>query len=224
MFPLRDLTLELPSAASVLDVGCWDASFRRKADEWGRRDLVHSGVDRETPPGVLPPGFDFRMVALDREALPFGDETFDAVVQSHVLEHVPDPVRLIGEGLRVLKPGGLLYVETPSERSLLFPSMPFSFEQSRSLNFYDDPTHLGRPQTPQSLHRTFVMFGARVIEARRIVFPGVLLRSPWLLLRAVLTRDAALLETTIWRAFGFAVYGIARKEQGHERRYVLPVS
>ncbi len=224
MFPLRDFTLTLPPGARVVDVGCWNASFQRKAEGWGRTDLIHSGVDRETPPDPLPAGFDFRMAALDRDALPFETGTFDAAVLSHVLEHVPDPVRLVGEALRVLKPGGSLYVETPSERTLWFPSMPFALEQSRSLNFYDDPTHVGRPQTPQSLHRTFVMFSAQVVRVGRIVFPETLLKSPWLLLRALVTRDAALLETTVWRAFGFAVYGVARKAEGHSRRYVLPPS
>ena len=225
MFPLRDFTLNLPPAARVIDVGCWDASFLRKAEGWGRLDLLHSGVDREVPPGTLPGALDFRVAALDKDPLPFKAETFDAAILSHVLEHVPDPVRLVGEALRVLKPGGCLYVETPSERTLWFPSMPFAHGESRSLNFYDDPTHLGRPQTPQSLHRMFVMFGARVQKTGRIVWPAILLGSPWLLLRAMVTRDGGLLESTVWRAFGFAVYGIASKGEGlGGQRYVLPAS
>jgi SAM-dependent methyltransferase len=222
MFPLRDFALALPAGARVLDVGCWDASFGRKALAWGRGDLLQAGVDREVPPGTLPPDFEFKLTALDKDPLPFDDEVFDAVVLSHVLEHVPDPVRLVGEAFRVLRSGGALYVETPSERSLLFPSMPFGVEHSRSLNFYDDPTHVGRPQTVQSLHRMFLMFGARVLAVRRIVFPWILLRSPWLLTRALVTKDAALLEITVWRAFGFAVFGTAVKEPGRDRTYVLP--
>ena len=224
MQPLRDFTLGLTPSARVLDVGCWDASYRRKAVEWGRNDLIHSGVDRETPPGTLPEGFDFKIAALDRDPFPFESSTFDAVILSHVLEHLPDPLRPVGEAFRVLKPGGQVYVETPSERSLWFPSMPFGHEQARSLSFFDDPTHVGRPQTPQSLFRLFTMFGARPIAARRIVFRSVLFKSPWLLVRALVTRNAALLESTLWRGFGFAVYGIAEKQGERERRYVLPTS
>jgi len=41
--------------------------------------------------------------------LPFGDESFDVVICSHVYEHVPDPARMFEEIRRVLKPGGACY-------------------------------------------------------------------------------------------------------------------
>ena len=41
------------------------------------------------------------------------DGSFDAVIQAEIWEHVPDVVRVIGEGLRVLKPGGYLIATTP---------------------------------------------------------------------------------------------------------------
>jgi hypothetical protein len=128
---------------------------------------------------------------------------------------------LFDELFRVLKHGGLLYVECPSERALWLPSMPFRHQESRSLNFFDDPTHVGRPQTPQSLHRLFRMYGAEVIAARHLVSSSVRLRSPWLLAKALWTRNAAMLEETVWWAVGFAVFGIARKTGSNPRRYVL---
>ena len=41
--------------------------------------------------------------------LPFGDESFDIVICSHVYEHVPDPERMFDQIHRVLKPGGVCY-------------------------------------------------------------------------------------------------------------------
>jgi SAM-dependent methyltransferase len=49
----------------------------------------------------------------DGHNLPFADATFDGVVIQAVLEHVLDPHRCVAETHRVLKPGGLIYAETP---------------------------------------------------------------------------------------------------------------
>lgn len=49
----------------------------------------------------------------DAHQIPFLDETFDLVVAQAVLEHVLDPFACVAEMNRVLKPGGLVYAETP---------------------------------------------------------------------------------------------------------------
>lgn len=49
----------------------------------------------------------------DGHALPFRDESFDAVITTAVLEHVLYPERVAGEISRVLKTGGWLYSELP---------------------------------------------------------------------------------------------------------------
>ncbi len=46
-------------------------------------------------------------------ALPYKDETFDAVVNVSMLEHFEDPVPAIDAMLRVLKPGGVLVLGFP---------------------------------------------------------------------------------------------------------------
>ncbi|MBV9852562.1 MAG: class I SAM-dependent methyltransferase [Armatimonadetes bacterium] len=58
---------------------------------------------------------------------PLPEGRFDLVVCLHVLEHVQDLVGTTTELHRVLKPGGLLFVEVPY----------FS-----SVHFYTDPTHV----------------------------------------------------------------------------------
>ena len=47
-------------------------------------------------------------VISDIARLPFADETFDAVLCSEVIEHVPAPIAVIAELARVLRPGGEL--------------------------------------------------------------------------------------------------------------------
>ncbi|KQZ81969.1 hypothetical protein ASD64_09525 [Mesorhizobium sp. Root157] len=50
---------------------------------------------------------------VDMHALPWPDETFDIVVHSDTLEHVPDPVHALVECRRVLKPTGTLCLTVP---------------------------------------------------------------------------------------------------------------
>jgi dolichol-phosphate mannosyltransferase len=46
-------------------------------------------------------------------ALPFGDDTFDCVICSQVIEHIPREQVLFDEMRRVLRPGGMLIIGTP---------------------------------------------------------------------------------------------------------------
>jgi len=49
-------------------------------------------------------------VVADGYWLPVGDGVADVVFSSNVLEHVPDPMGLIEEMIRVTRPGGLVYL------------------------------------------------------------------------------------------------------------------
>ena len=49
----------------------------------------------------------------DIHDLKFEDQTFDVAVCNAVLEHVENPIKAIGELRRVLKNGGLIWVEVP---------------------------------------------------------------------------------------------------------------
>ena len=50
------------------------------------------------------------MVVGDALSLPYADETFDCVIASEILEHIPEDDAAIAELVRVLKVGGTLAV------------------------------------------------------------------------------------------------------------------
>jgi SAM-dependent methyltransferase len=58
------------------------------------------------------PGRGVDLVA-DGQALPFRDKSVDAILLMEVLEHVPNPLRLLRECSRVLRPGGHLCLTAP---------------------------------------------------------------------------------------------------------------
>jgi SAM-dependent methyltransferase len=58
------------------------------------------------------------MVAADVTKLDFADSSFDSVLCSHVLEHVPDEAAALAELRRVLRPGGWAAVMLPVDRSV----------------------------------------------------------------------------------------------------------
>jgi len=53
---------------------------------------------------------------LDITALPFSNEQFDWVICNHVLEHIEDDKKAMGEIYRVLKPGGSAVLQVPISR------------------------------------------------------------------------------------------------------------
>lgn len=64
-------------------------------------------------------------IVADITDLPIVDQSIDAVICEFVLEHLPNPERVIDEIKRVLRPGGVIYVSVPFVAS--FHSSPNDF-------------------------------------------------------------------------------------------------
>lgn len=90
---------------TVLDVGAGQEQFGREFVAEGARyiavDLEHS---------ALRPGPESGAVVGRGEHLPFADGSADIVMSNNVMEHVTEPGVIAQEMLRVLRPGGLLFM------------------------------------------------------------------------------------------------------------------
>jgi SAM-dependent methyltransferase len=206
----RSLEASTESPHLVLDVGCLGFGQLRLTKELALDNIKHFGVDY-CEPDDIPKDFTFKKADLSKQPIPYDDDRFDIVVASHIIEHIIDPISFFGECLRVCKPGGIVYLEAPSERSIWLPSMPFEHEKFYSLNYYDDPTHLARPWTPQSFYRLAKYFHCEPIVAKHKVSWKHRLLFPLLFCFAVLTKDARRMETYCWQAIGWACYIVVRK-------------
>ena len=200
----------LPAGGEVLDVGCLGFKQVGAARAAGRPDLRHAGVDF-VPDASPPAGFDYRHADLNSDSFPFEDDRFDLVICSHVLEHIREPTGFFADCVRVARPGGLVFVETPSERSLWLPGFPFGHERFFSTSFFDDPTHVGRPWSAQGLYRLASYLGCEPLGAGYRTSWKARLALPLLLPLALLGRRGELVESLLWGAFGWASYLVARK-------------
>jgi ubiquinone/menaquinone biosynthesis C-methylase UbiE len=83
---------------------------------------------------------------LDAKQLPFGDGHFDVVMTNSILHHIPDPRDCFGEMVRVVAPGGLLFV-----RDLLRPESKSELDRLVEL-YAGDANAAQREMFAASLH------------------------------------------------------------------------
>ena len=105
---LVDLIETLDSRTLVLDVGCGPGRVLQFLAKRGIRCIgadrssvsLNLAVKRYGCPGALS----------DNLSLPFADEVADVVVSDGVIHHTDDPYTAFTENLRILKPGGRMYL------------------------------------------------------------------------------------------------------------------
>jgi len=110
--PLRHLPrLPAGSVGRVLDVGCGNGEFMRHARDAG---WIPCGCDPDpkTVEGARAEGFEIRLGGIQSWADAAG--SFDAITMNHVIEHVHDPHAELAMAWRLLRPGGMIFVETPN--------------------------------------------------------------------------------------------------------------
>jgi 2-polyprenyl-3-methyl-5-hydroxy-6-metoxy-1,4-benzoquinol methylase len=99
------------AGGKLLDVGCGNGTFlaRMKGLGW---QVAGVEVDPKAVTQARAQGLIVYQGRLEEHNLP--DNEFDAITMSHVIEHVHDPLSLLKECHRVLKPRGHLVITTPN--------------------------------------------------------------------------------------------------------------
>ncbi|MFH0777183.1 MAG: methyltransferase domain-containing protein [Candidatus Eisenbacteria bacterium] len=83
------------------------------------------------------------MVKADVQKAAFKDKSFDVIICSHVLEHVPDDSRAMRELARILKPGGWAIIQCPIDQSREETFEPPGIERSEERErLFDAPDHV----------------------------------------------------------------------------------
>jgi len=109
----RDLVQRFP-VGTALDIGCntgelvhalRSSNIEAYGVDISKNALLHA---RESVRGYL------SQVDIDFEPLPFSEKQFDLVIAQQILQHLQRPGKLISETYRVLKPGGIAFIMTPT--------------------------------------------------------------------------------------------------------------
>ncbi|MEW6655475.1 MAG: class I SAM-dependent methyltransferase [Aquificota bacterium] len=120
--PLKELVsgslmwLRAEERGKLLDIGCGNGYFLAQM-----RDLGWDVAGVEPDPNAVKVAreeFGLKVFQGTIEEINFPENSFDVITMNHVIEHVLDPIALLSECKRILKPNGKLIVITPNIKSL----------------------------------------------------------------------------------------------------------
>ncbi len=170
---IEDLELEgeninslLPKRGRLLDFGCFKGNFcnfmKQKGWEVTGVDISKEAIDY----GKNKLGLDLYCGELEK--VNFSKNSFDLITMWGVIEHLPDPRRIIGELKALLKHQGLMVIKTQSQNSLLtlIGALIYKLSFGRiysHLEFFYSFEHLYR-FSPVTLEKLLASEGFKVIK------------------------------------------------------------
>lgn len=99
--------------SKIIDIGCGDGTFLNelKGKLFGVDISQNSCVEAERILGV-----NATIVNADARQIPLQSSSFDIIICSEVLEHIPHAEKAVSEIMRIAKPGAKIIVSIPNEK------------------------------------------------------------------------------------------------------------
>ena len=127
----------IPAGLTLLDAGAGERQFKKFC---GHLNYIAQDFGQYSGEGEIGlqtgkwdnDGLD---IVSDITNIPLPDHSVDAIMCTEVLEHVPDPVAVIKEFKRLVKPGGYLLITSPFTSLTHFA--PYHFASGLSRFFYE---------------------------------------------------------------------------------------
>ena len=166
----RKLRNHLPAGGQLLEVGCGPGFFLAAMKEvgWQVKGLEISSFAAQYGREHL--GLEILVAPIADGSFPAA--TFQAILMTDVLEHLPDPVASLRAVRSWLAPGGILAVAVPSTMNLL--SAQIGLTAYRALGRFKTlripPYHLFE-YTPRTLRTTLATAGFRLLELDQSAVP-----------------------------------------------------
>ncbi len=152
------LNLSVSPPSQIIDLGCGSGVFTQLLQQRGF-DCVGIDLSKKLLQIGKKQIKEVNFLQADVEALPFLDNSVDAIMLSCLLHHLPTPNHCAKEVFRVLKPGGKFVAFDPNRLN------PFMYlYRDRSSPFYSSKgvTPNERPVLPQVLRNVFTQAGFAV--------------------------------------------------------------
>jgi SAM-dependent methyltransferase len=107
---IAEQAASVPPGAKVLDVGAGSAPYRALFShcEYKTQDFAQLKDEQLRHGGYAPMNF-----VSEANAIPVPDASFDVIICTEVLEHVPEPISVVREFGRIVGPGGRLIMTAP---------------------------------------------------------------------------------------------------------------
>lgn len=155
-----------PESRYLLDIGCGEGMCVDAANRLGW-SATGIDVDGEAIARGKVKGLDVREGTIEELGLP--KSHFSTVKMFHVLEHIPQPDKLLSEVLELMAPAGVLMIDVPNQRGII-TSAKILIRNTirRSANDYgqiDPPRHLWG-FSEDALVSLIQRIGFRIIESR----------------------------------------------------------